>query len=64
MHRVILTKRATSIIGPRDQILLHPNFTSTFDYEEEIEVIVLKSDFQISEENDVWGYSIVNDVAA
>ncbi|GKZ23784.1 hypothetical protein AbraIFM66951_004626 [Aspergillus brasiliensis] len=66
-HPVIFTKRATSIIGPEDPILLHPKFTSTLDYEGEIGVIIGKPGFQISEENasdHAWGYTIVNDVTA
>ncbi|KAJ5758786.1 hypothetical protein N7520_005942 [Penicillium odoratum] len=66
-HPVIFTKRATSIIGPEDPILLHPKFTSTVDYEGEIGVIIGKPGFQISEENaldHVWGYTIVNDMTA
>ncbi|KAJ6071437.1 hypothetical protein N7499_009451 [Penicillium canescens] len=66
-HPVIFTKRATSIIGPGDPILLHSNFTNTVDYEGEIGVIVGKSGFQISEQNaldHVWGYTIVNDMTA
>lgn len=66
-HPVIFTKRATSIIGPEDPILLHSNFTSTPDYEGEIGVIVGKPGFQISEQNaldHVWGYTIVNDMTA
>lgn len=66
-HPVIFTKRATSIIGPEDHILLHPNFTSTPDYEGEIGVIIGKGGFQISEQNAldyVWGYTIINDMTA
>lgn len=66
-HPVIFTKRATSIIGPEDPILLHSNFTSTPDYEGEIGVIVGKPGFQILEQNawdHVWGYTIVNDMTA
>ncbi|KAI9039878.1 bifunctional fumarylacetoacetate hydrolase/alpha/beta hydrolase family protein [Aspergillus affinis] len=66
-HPVIFTKRATSIVGPGDEILLHPNFTETVDYEGEIGVIIGKTGFQVTEENAmdyVWGYSIINDVTA
>lgn len=66
-HPVIFTKRATSIIGHEDPILLHPEFTSTVDYEGEIGVIVGKPGFQITEENalsHVWGFTIVNDITA
>lgn len=66
-HPVIFTKRATSIIGHEDPILLHPEFTSTPDYEGEIGVIVGKPGFRISEEQameHIWGYTIINDMTA
>ncbi|KAJ5537687.1 hypothetical protein N7494_007166 [Penicillium frequentans] len=66
-HPVIFTKRATSIIGSGDEILLHPKFTSTVDYEGEIGVIVGKPGFQISEAqamDHVWGFTIINDMTA
>ncbi|KAI1272045.1 hypothetical protein F5Y07DRAFT_392330 [Xylaria sp. FL0933] len=66
-HPVIFTKRATSIIGNHEDILLHEDFTSTADYEGEIGVIVGKSGFRIREEDAwdyVWGYTIINDVTA
>lgn len=66
-HPVIFTKRATSIVGPDDPILLHPDFTSTIDYEGEIGVIVGKPGFQVPEEkamDHVWGFTIVNDMTA
>ncbi|KAJ5713573.1 uncharacterized protein N7483_010754 [Penicillium malachiteum] len=66
-HPVIFTKRATSIIGHEDPILLHPKFTSTVDYDGEIGIIIGKPGFQVSEENaleHVWGYTIINDMTA
>ncbi|KPI44008.1 uncharacterized protein AB675_6173 [Cyphellophora attinorum] len=48
-HPVIFTKRATSIIANEEEILLHPDFTETLDYEGEIGVIIGKNGFQISE---------------
>lgn len=66
-HPVIFTKRATSIIGTEDPILLHPEFTSTADYEGEIGVIIGKPGVRISEEkamDHVWGYTIINDMTA
>jgi 2-keto-4-pentenoate hydratase/2-oxohepta-3-ene-1,7-dioic acid hydratase in catechol pathway/pimeloyl-ACP methyl ester carboxylesterase len=66
-HPVIFTKRATSIIGNEDPILLHQKFTSTVDYEGEIGVILGKPGFQISEKHamdHVWGFTIVNDMTA
>ncbi|KAK5171458.1 uncharacterized protein LTR77_004603 [Saxophila tyrrhenica] len=64
---IVFTKRATSIIGNEDDILLHENFTSQLDYEGEIGVIVGKGGHQISEADSmrhVWGYTIINDVSA
>lgn len=66
-HPVIFTKRATSIIGHEDPILLHPEFTSTPDYEGEIGVIIGKPGFQIPEDKvmeHIWGYTIINDMTA
>ncbi|KAI0110323.1 hypothetical protein GGR51DRAFT_86308 [Nemania sp. FL0031] len=66
-HPVIFTKRGTSIIAHREDILLHEDFTSTADYEGEIGVILGKSGFRIKEEDAweyVWGYTIINDVTA
>jgi len=66
-HPVIFTKRATSIISNEEEILLHPHFTQTLDYEGEIGVIIGKGGFQISESDapkHVWGYTIINDVTA
>ncbi|KAI1175787.1 hypothetical protein F4777DRAFT_295782 [Nemania sp. FL0916] len=66
-HPVIFTKRATSIIAHREDILLHEDFTSTADYEGEIGVILSKPGFRITEEDAwdyVWGYTIINDMTA
>jgi 2-keto-4-pentenoate hydratase/2-oxohepta-3-ene-1,7-dioic acid hydratase in catechol pathway/pimeloyl-ACP methyl ester carboxylesterase len=66
-HPVIFTKRATSIIAHEEEILPHPGFTDTPDYEGEIGVIIGKSGFRIAEENAeeyIWGYTIINDVTA
>ncbi|KAL9067313.1 MAG: hypothetical protein Q9157_006854 [Trypethelium eluteriae] len=66
-HPVIFTKRSTSIIAHEDEILAHPEFTSTLDYEGEIGVIIGKSGFRIGEaeaDDYVWGYTIVNDLTA
>ncbi|KAL5389381.1 hypothetical protein PMIN06_000365 [Paraphaeosphaeria minitans] len=66
-HPVIFTKRYTSIIAHQEEILLHPGFTKTADYEGEIGVIIGKAGFRIDEKdalNHVWGYTIINDVTA
>ncbi|OQV06972.1 hypothetical protein CLAIMM_11468 [Cladophialophora immunda] len=66
-HPVIFTKRSTSIIASGENIVWHPKFTRTLDYEGEIGVILGKSGFNISEKDAmsyVWGYTIINDVTA
>ncbi|KAJ3545456.1 hypothetical protein NM208_g2493 [Fusarium decemcellulare] len=66
-HPVIFTKRATSIIADGEEILPHPKFSNTVDYEGEIGVIIGKAGFQVSESDAldyVWGYTIINDVTA
>ena len=64
---VIFTKRATSIIAHGEQVLLHPGFTETPDYEGEIGVIIGKAGHKIPESEAmdyVWGYTIINDFTA
>ncbi|KAL4930243.1 bifunctional fumarylacetoacetate hydrolase/alpha/beta hydrolase family protein [Aspergillus undulatus] len=64
---VIFTKRATSIIAHGEDVLLHPGFTETPDYEGEIGVIIGKSGHKIPESEAldyVWGYTIINDYTA
>ncbi|PLB47461.1 putative fumarylacetoacetate hydrolase [Aspergillus steynii IBT 23096] len=64
---VIFTKRATSIIAHGEEVLLHPEFTETPDYEGEIGVIIGKAGHRIREAeamDHVWGYTIINDVTA
>ncbi|KAL4866631.1 hypothetical protein BDV12DRAFT_210357 [Aspergillus spectabilis] len=64
---VIFTKRATSIIAHGEDVLLHPGFTETPDYEGEIAVIIGKAGHKILESEAldyVWGYTIINDFTA
>ncbi|CAG9948325.1 unnamed protein product [Clonostachys rosea f. rosea IK726] len=66
-HPVIFTKRATSIIADGSEVLLHPEFSQTVDYEGEIGVIIGKSGFRVEEADAmqyVWGYTIINDLTA
>ncbi|KAF5656447.1 bifunctional 4-hydroxyphenylacetate degradation enzyme [Fusarium heterosporum] len=66
-HPVIFTKRATSIIAHGEDILSHPEFSQTVDYEGEIGVIIGKPGFRVGLEDawdHVWGYTIINDVTA
>ncbi|KAF4985791.1 hypothetical protein FGRMN_11093 [Fusarium graminum] len=66
-HPVIFTKRATSIIAHGEDILPHPEFSQTVDYEGEIGVIIGKPGFRVGLEDAwdyVWGYTIIDDVTA
>lgn len=66
-HPVIFSKRFSSIITDGDEILPHPDFTQSIDYEGELGVIIGTPGFQISEAaamDHVWGYTIINDVTA
>ncbi|KAF5026960.1 hypothetical protein F66182_990 [Fusarium sp. NRRL 66182] len=66
-HPVIFTKRATSIIADGEDILPHPEFSQTLDYEGEIGVIIGKTAFRVEEADAwdyVWGYTIINDMTA
>ncbi|VUC30790.1 unnamed protein product [Clonostachys rosea] len=66
-HPVIFTKRATSIVADGSEVLLHPEFSQTVDYEGEIGVIIGKSGFRVEEADAmeyVWGYTIINDITA
>lgn len=66
-HPVIFTKRATSIIADGEEVLLHPEFTSTADYEGEVGVVVGRAGFRVQEADawdHVWGYTIINDITA
>ena len=57
-HPVIFTKRFTSIIADGEEILPHPAFTQSVDFEGELGVIIGTAGFRISEADalkHVWG---------
>jgi 2-keto-4-pentenoate hydratase/2-oxohepta-3-ene-1,7-dioic acid hydratase in catechol pathway len=63
----IFTKPASTIVGPHDDILSHPEVTQQMDYEAELAVIIGKGGRAIRKEDaysHIWGYTIVNDVTA
>jgi 2-keto-4-pentenoate hydratase/2-oxohepta-3-ene-1,7-dioic acid hydratase in catechol pathway len=63
----IFTKPASTIVGPHDDILSHPEVTQQTDYEAELAVIIGKGGRGIRKEDaysHIWGYTIVNDVTA
>lgn len=64
---IYFTKATTSVIGPGEDINLHPDETSQVDYEGELGVIIGKRGSDIQEEDAmkyVYGYTIINDVTA
>jgi 2-keto-4-pentenoate hydratase/2-oxohepta-3-ene-1,7-dioic acid hydratase in catechol pathway len=63
----VFTKPASTIVGPGDDILSHPEVTQQMDYEAELAVIIGKPGRGIRKEDayaHIWGYTIVNDVTA
>jgi 2-keto-4-pentenoate hydratase/2-oxohepta-3-ene-1,7-dioic acid hydratase in catechol pathway len=63
----IFTKPASTIVGPHDDILSHPEVTQQMDYEAELAVIIGKGGRGIRKEDaysHIWGYTVVNDVTA
>ena len=63
----IFTKPASTIVGPDDAVLSHPEATKEMDYENELAVIIGKGGRGIGKGDaygHVWGYTIVNDVTA
>jgi 2-keto-4-pentenoate hydratase/2-oxohepta-3-ene-1,7-dioic acid hydratase in catechol pathway len=63
----VFTKPASTIVGPGDDILSHPEVTQQMDYEAELAVIIGKGGRGIRKEDayaHIWGYTIVNDVTA
>jgi 2-keto-4-pentenoate hydratase/2-oxohepta-3-ene-1,7-dioic acid hydratase in catechol pathway len=63
----VFTKPASTIIGPSDDILSHPEVTQQMDYEAELAVVIGKGGRGIRKEDaygHVWGYTVVNDVTA
>lgn len=64
---IFFSKPPTSVIGPNEQIELHPHITSQADYEGELAVIIGQRGVNISESEAydyVFGYTILNDVTA
>ena len=63
----VFTKPSSTIVGPDDDILSHPEVTQQMDYEAELAVVIGKGGRGIRKEDaysHVWGYTVVNDVTA
>lgn len=64
---IYFTKPDHTVVGPEQDILLHPEATSQVDYEVELAVVIGKEGIDISKENAedyIFGYTIANDVSA
>jgi 2-keto-4-pentenoate hydratase/2-oxohepta-3-ene-1,7-dioic acid hydratase in catechol pathway len=66
-YPAVFSKGPNTVVGPRDEVQLHANVTSSVDYEAELAVIIGIGGKDIPAERayrHVFGYTIVNDVTA
>ena len=66
-YPAVFTKPASSVIGPDADVDLHPQATSSVDYEAELAIVIGKSGRDIPKDqayNHIFGYTIINDVTA
>ena len=66
-YPAVFTKPASSVVGPDDIVNLHPQATSSVDYEAELAVVIGKGGRDIQKDqahNHIFGYTIINDVTA
>lgn len=64
---IMFAKFSSSVIGPNDNIRIHPDVTEKVDYEAELGVVIGKPALRVSvaEALDyVYGYTVINDVSA
>ena len=65
-HPVVFTKAVGSVIGPLDPIPLDARFSSQWDWEVELGVIIGKTGRRITESEamrHVFGYTVINDIS-
>ena len=65
-HPVVFTKAVGSVIGPFDPIPLDARFSSQWDWEVELGVIIGKTGRRITESEamrHVFGYTVINDIS-
>jgi 2-keto-4-pentenoate hydratase/2-oxohepta-3-ene-1,7-dioic acid hydratase in catechol pathway len=63
----VFTKPPSSVVGPGDTVQLHPQATSSVDYEAELAVVIGRAGRDIEKADaygHVFGYTIINDVTA
>jgi 2-keto-4-pentenoate hydratase/2-oxohepta-3-ene-1,7-dioic acid hydratase in catechol pathway len=66
-YPAVFSKGPNTVVGPYDDVLLHPNVTSSVDYEAELAVVIGRGGKDIAPERayeHVFGYTVVNDVIA
>jgi len=66
-YPAVFTKPATSVVGPNDAVLTHPQVTNAVDYEGEVAVVIGRRGRDIKRadaDSYIWGYTIINDVTA
>jgi 2-keto-4-pentenoate hydratase/2-oxohepta-3-ene-1,7-dioic acid hydratase in catechol pathway len=66
-YPAVFTKPATSVVGPNDVVLTHPQVTNAVDYEGEVAVVIGRRGCNIKRadaDSYIWGYTIINDVTA
>jgi 2-keto-4-pentenoate hydratase/2-oxohepta-3-ene-1,7-dioic acid hydratase in catechol pathway len=66
-YPAVFSKGPNTVVGPRDEVQLHANVTSSVDYEAELAVIIGVGGRDILVDraySHVFGYTIVNDVTA
>ncbi|WP_109477871.1 fumarylacetoacetate hydrolase family protein [Paraburkholderia sp. C35] len=66
-YPAVFTKPATSVVGPNDAVLTHPQVTNAVDYEGEVAIVIGRRGRDIKRadaDSYIWGYTIINDVTA
>jgi 2-keto-4-pentenoate hydratase/2-oxohepta-3-ene-1,7-dioic acid hydratase in catechol pathway len=66
-YPAVFTKPATSVVGPDDAVLTHPQVTNKVDYEGELAFVIGRRGRDIKRadaDSFIWGYTIINDVTA
>ncbi|MFY9698607.1 MAG: fumarylacetoacetate hydrolase family protein [Rhodoplanes sp.] len=66
-YPAVFTKPASAVVGPEAVVSLHPQATSSVDYEAELAVVIGVGGRDIAKQDayrHVFGYTIINDVTA
>lgn len=66
-YPAVFSKGPNTVVGPADDVRLHPHVTSSVDYEAELAVIIGTAGEDIARADafkHIFGYTIVNDVTA